>query len=67
MTIEEFEKESATIYRVIGIHTSVPMIDNHVDYECETFERAVELAEELKGTYRYVYIRKETEYIYQLD
>lgn len=54
MTIEEFEKESATIYRVIGIHTSVPMLSNHVDYECGTFERAVELAEELKGTYRYV-------------
>lgn len=67
LTKEQFEKEGETLYRVIGIHTSVPMIRNHVEAECETFERAVEIAEEMSEKYRHVYIQQETEYIYQFN
>ena len=67
MTIEEFEKDGETLYRVIALYTSVPLRSNHVEAECETFEKAEEIANELSGIYRQVHIRKETEYIYQLD
>lgn len=67
LTKEEFEKEGETLYRVIGIHTSAMNHQNHVEAECETFERAVEIAEEMSENYRHVYIQQETEYIYQFN
>ena len=67
MTAEQFEKDANTLYRVIAIYTSVPMRKNHVEFECETLERAVEIADEFSGLYRHVYIRKETELTYYFD
>ena len=59
-------KEDSKLYRVLGRHTSVPMIPNSVDIECNTMKEAKNVAKRVAERYSDVYIREETEWIYQM-
>ena len=69
MKLSDFDKEPFVLYRVIGLRciNDTKWTDSCEDTECETVEKAIEVAEEMSKLYEEVYIREELEYIYKMS